>query len=148
MEIESALAEFEAVVTAQAQLGGDDLDEAAEALFSAARPGVERLALRLAEQAALEVSAQLPEASVDVVVSDGEPTLAVRPETPSGAKRFSGEELEARLTLRLPAELKALVEERADETGDSVNSYVVHSLMGTTRRRRGVGTKVRGTLKT
>jgi predicted HicB family RNase H-like nuclease len=148
MDVDSAVAEFEAVIAGQAQLGGNELDEAAEALLTAARPGVERLVLRLAEQAAVEVTAQLPEASVDVVVSDGEPTLAVRSETPAESKRFSGEELEARLTLRLPTELKDLVELRAKESGGSVNSYVVDSLMRTTRRRKGSGTKVTGTLKT
>ena len=147
MDLDSAVAEFESVLTGQARLGGDEVDEAAEALLAAARPGLERLALRLAEQAAIEVSAQLPEATVEVVVSGGEPSLSVRSSTNDDTKRFSGEDLHARLTLRLPSELKEMVEDRAQESGDSVNSYVVHSLMGAARRR-GAGKSVKGTLKT
>ncbi|MDH3470665.1 MAG: Arc family DNA-binding protein, partial [Acidimicrobiia bacterium] len=134
MDLDSAVAEFEAIVSGQARLGGEEVDEAAEALLTAARPGLERLAFRLAEQAAVEVSAQLPEATVEVVVSEGEPTLAVRSSSSAETKRFSGEDLEARLTLRLPAELKEQVENCAQESGDSVNSFVVHSLMGAARR--------------
>lgn len=148
MDLDSAVAEFEAVVSGQARLGGDEVDEAAEALLAAARPGLERLALRLAEQAAVEVSAQLPDATVEVVVSEGEPSLTVRTASAAETKRFSGEDLEARLTLRLPGELKEMVEDRAQEAGDSVNSYVVHSLMGAARRRGGAGKRVKGTLKT
>lgn len=148
MDLDSAVREFEAVIIGQARLGGEELDVAAEALLAAARPGLERLALKLAEQAAIEVSSQLPDSSVDVVVSEGEPSLMVRTEQDRSTKRFSGEELEARITLRLPSELKAAVEERADETGDSVNTYVVRSLMGASRRRGGAGKKIKGTLRT
>ena len=148
MDLDTTVAEFEATITTQARLGGEVLDETAEALLAATRPAVERMAMRLAEQAAVEVSVQLPDASVEVVISDGEPTMAVRANPESETKRLSGDELEARLTLRLPSDLKSLVEDRAAEKGESVNSYVLHALMNATRRRGGSAKRVKGTVTT
>jgi hypothetical protein len=82
---------------------------------------------------------------VDVVLSDGEPTLIVRSD--AAATSFNAEELEARMTVRLPSNLKAALEEAADDAGDSVNSYVIKTLAtGATRGRK--GSRIRETLET
>ena len=98
--------------------GGDpEVEAAARALLTALDPAIRQLAYDLAEQAAAEVTAQLPSHEVDVVLTDGEPTLRVRP-VEGGEAASAGESLDARITLRLPPTLKELVESAA-ETGAS-----------------------------
>ncbi|MGH8875701.1 MAG: toxin-antitoxin system HicB family antitoxin, partial [Acidimicrobiia bacterium] len=55
------------------------------------------------------------------------------------------EDYEARLTLRLPTSLKELVEEAAGRGGDSINSWVVKTLMSKARTGRPPGRRVSGT---
>jgi hypothetical protein len=149
MELTNTLAQFEAALTRQAALAaGDEAVEAAvEALLEAAGPAIRQLALTLAQQAALEVDAQLPDHKVEVVLTEGDPTLTVRAD--EGAPRYTGEDLEARLTLRLPAGLKETIEEAARTAGDSVNSYVVESLSrSSVRRGPRTGRHITGTVET
>lgn len=150
MDITGAQAEFEEALSRQMALAGDDpaITAASDSLLAALGPAVRQLATSLAEQAAEEVDAQLPGHSVDVVISAGEPSIAVRPDESVG-ERFTPEELEARLTLRLPERLKSVVEEAAAEAGDSVNSYVIRTLSsGTAESRTRVGRRLKGTLHT
>jgi hypothetical protein len=103
----------------------------------------------MAEDAAQEVAAQLPDATVRVVIEDGAPTLVVeRQETDEGVA-YKGKDLEARLTLRLPAALKSALEEAAGDSGDSVNSHVVEALgQALHRHRRISGRRFSGTIET
>lgn len=148
MQIEMVIAELEANLASQVRLGGDPaIDEAGEALTVALRPAVRQLIARIAEQAAAEVDAQLPDRSVRVVLSDGTPSLVVQiapdfdPVDPS--------ELEARLTLRLTDALKAEVEAAAGQSGDSVNTYVVKTLGARTRSQsQETGGSFRGRIET
>lgn len=147
MDIEAAIREIEGAVEAQLRLTGDDavVTEAAEGLMAALEPAVRQALARLAEQAAAEVGAQLPDHAVDVVIAQGEPTLVVRQTTEPVI--ISTDDLEARLTVRLPAELKQHLEFAANELGDSVNTYVVKTL--TTKAKTGAGaTRFRGTIST
>ncbi len=150
MDVAGAQAEFEEAVSRQMALAGDDpaVAGAADSLLAALGPAVRQLSTNLAEQAAAEVSAQLPNHSVDVVLSDGEPSIAVRPDDAAGA-RFTPENLEARLTVRLPEKLKSVLEDAASEAGDSVNSYVIRSLSTSTAGERArIGRRLKGTLHT
>lgn len=142
------ITELEAALANQVRLGGDPaVDDAADALLLALRPAVEQLIGRIAEQAAAEVDAQLPDRSVDVVLSEGAPTLVVRSEAVMTSIDTS--ELEARLTLRLSDLLKEQVEAAAGETGESVNTYVVKTLSDQTRARsRETQGSFRGTIET
>ena len=148
MDISSAMAEFEEALNEQLSLTGADpeIEAAAEALLAVLRPTLHRLALGLAEQAAEEVSAQLPEYAIDVVLSEGQPSLAARPL--SDDPPFAAEDLEARLTVRLPNKLKALIEEAAAEAGDSVNTYVFKSLSSRAHKASKSGRRVSGTIQT
>ncbi|MGI9610347.1 MAG: hypothetical protein ACR2NL_08625 [Acidimicrobiia bacterium] len=128
MDISTVFTELEAAVHRQLQLTADDADitEAASALIAVLEPALRQAGTTLAEQAALEVGAQLPDYRVSLIISDGEPQLQVQPrevdvEITAGSN-------EARLTLRLPESLKLLLENAALDTGDSVNSYVVNTL--------------------
>jgi hypothetical protein len=73
---------------------------------------------------------------IEVVLSEGEPTLSLRSDVAEPA--FSTDDLEARMTVRLPTNLKIALEEAADDAGDSMNSFVIKTLAtGTTRSRKG-----------
>jgi len=128
MDISTVFTEVEAAISRQLAFAGDDPDiaEAAAALMAVLEPSLRQAGSNLAEQAAHEVSAQLPDYRVSVAMSDGEPQLVVQPrgvdqELTSGSN-------EARLTVRLPEHLKDLLERAAVDGGDSVNTFVVNAL--------------------
>ncbi|NND03521.1 MAG: hypothetical protein HKN91_12115, partial [Acidimicrobiia bacterium] len=80
MHTEAILDSIEAAVESQLSVGdgGEAIEEAAAALMAALRPAMQQAAIRLAEQAAAEVGAQLNGYKVNVVLEDGEPSLLVR----------------------------------------------------------------------
>ena len=148
MDISSVIAELEAAITNQLQLAGDDpgIEAAGSSLLVALAPAIHQAAMKLAEQAATEVAAQLPEYRVDVVLSEGEPSLVIRSDIEPMS--FTVDDLEARLTLRLPAMLKDHLESAAGEVGDSVNSYVVKSLSKESARSKQTSRRFKGTVQT
>ena len=138
MNTEAIATKIEDQLVATGRLAANDpaAEQVIDALVSAVGPAVRQGVLELVEQAAAEVGAQLASSRVDVVISDGEPALVVRSEEAEPA--FSTEDLVARMTVRLPTQLKAALEEAADDAGDSVNSFVLKTLStGTTRSRKG-----------
>ncbi len=148
MDTASVKATLEATLADQVGLAGGDPSVvlAAEALLAALAPALAQAGLHLAEQAAVEVGAQLPDYEVDVVVRDGEPTLVVRSAEQEVA--YTADDLEARLTLRLPTVLKAELEEAAGSAGDSINSYVVKALSARKRAASRTGRRITGTFRT
>lgn len=112
------------------------IEAAVNQLVEALGPAVRVAAMELAEQAASEVRAQLPEHTVDVVLSDGDPSLRVTDNQTTADDRPSSEEFDARISLRLPPSLKELIEDAANNTGDSVNAWVVEALGKRARRTR------------
>ena len=147
MNTEAIVARFEDQLVAQGRLAGEDpaVEQVVEALVSTLGPAMRQAALELAEQAAAEVGAQLTTGRVEVVLADGEPSLVLR--TEGAEPSFSADELEARMTVRLPTNLKTALEEAADDAGDSVNSFVIKTLAtGATRGRK--GRRIRETLET
>jgi hypothetical protein len=148
MNTEAAIIAFEDTLGQQAALGGDAVEEAAGALLTALRPAVEKLALTLAEEAAIEVSAQLTDATVRVAIDEGAPSLLVEQQGGEEPIAFKTEDLEARLTLRLPASLKGELEEAASDVGDSINAHVVETLARALQRHRRVaGNRLSGTIE-
>jgi hypothetical protein len=135
-EIRSALA-------GQAALAGGDptLDAAVAVLTEALGPALQLAALELAQQAAAEIGAQLPDRVVEVMVQDGDPVLRVA-DRPGAESTAPTEELDARITLRLPPSLKRLIEDSANVDGDSVNTWVVDALSRRTRRSGPSGNRV------
>ena len=132
MEVSTVFTEVEAALHSQLALTDDpDITEAASALMAVLEPSLRQASVALAEQAALEADAQLPDHQVSLVLAHGDPQLQVQsrelePETTAGAN-------EARLTVRLPEELKLRLEAAALDTGQSVNSYVVNALSSKAR---------------
>lgn len=133
MNIDAVVAEFKATVYSQLTLAGGDpsIEAAGEAILSALEPALKQAGSSLAEQAAAEVGSQLPDHAIDVVLASGQPTLVVR--STSDAITFNTDDCGARITVRLPEELKEDLESAASGTGDSVNTFVVRALTGKTK---------------
>ncbi len=148
MDTAMAMTKLEGAVRQQVVVaGGDsDVEAAANAIMTALEPAIRQLAFDLAEQAATEVTAQLPGHEIDVVLADGEPTLRVRSE--SGEEVTPGESLDARITLRLPPSLKELVEAAADQKGESVNSWLVKTLSTKASEPRRRSRRITGVIET
>jgi hypothetical protein len=147
MDVSAIVEAIESELSGQLDLAGDDpaVVRAGETMIRALRPAMERAALQLAEQAAEEVDAQLPGKSVSVRIQEGTPILTV--EDSGEPITIDTDSLEARITVRLPDRLKAMLEEVATESGDSVNTYVVKTLSSKTRDRS-AGRRFSGTIET
>ena len=147
MDVTAIVAEVEEALSAQLRLAGDDeaMVRAGEVMIGALQPALERAALRLAEQAADEVDAQLPRKGVSVRLQEGTPVLTV--EDNDDPITVDTDELEARITLRLSDKLKGILEEVANESGDSVNSFVVKTLTSRTHHHSS-GRRFSGTIET
>jgi predicted HicB family RNase H-like nuclease len=150
MDTTVALTRFQAALEQQMALaGGDQAVEAAGlALLAAAQPALRGLAFDLAEQAAAEVRAQMPGQAVDVVLEQGEPSLRVRPEEGQRPPMAAGEAADARITLRLPPRLKEVVEAAAAEHGESLNTWLIRTLLAHSGRHHQRGRRVEGTIET
>ncbi len=144
MHLDHAFIEIETAVDNQVRIGAPELTEIASELMLALRPALERTLIGVVEEAATEVSAQLIGQRVDVRLDNGSPVLVVTEERKE--RSHDPEELEARVTLRLPSSLKSLIEESASTTGDSINGWVVDALRTRAGRRTG-GSHVEETIQ-
>ena len=137
MHVQPVLNSLQATLAGHAALAsGDPAVEAATAhLVEALAPALRVAALDLAQQAAAELAAQLPDHSVDVLLVEGDPTLRVGEATPTG-ERPTSEDFDARITLRLPPSLKELIEDAAGNHGESVNGWVVDVLSNRAARSK------------
>jgi hypothetical protein len=135
VQVQPVINAVQAALSGQGYLAGGDVavEEAIDHLVQALSPAIRQAALELAEQAAGEVRAQLPDRAVDVVLVDGDPSVRIA-EAVIVAEPPSMEDLDARITLRIPPSLKTLIEDAAQTTGASVNSWVVDALARRTRR--------------
>jgi hypothetical protein len=110
-----------------AGIGDEAVAEAARRIAAALESS---LRLRLTDalgEAAAELTGQLPDGHVEVRVSAGEPELVYVPDP--GAPPPSGlEDLTARITLRLPETLKAIVDAAAQEAGVSANTWLLQQI--------------------
>ncbi|MFW2333053.1 toxin-antitoxin system HicB family antitoxin [Ilumatobacter sp.] len=137
MQVQPVLNNVRAALAAQGSLADDPaVDEATAALVDAIGPALQMVAMEFAQQAADEVRAQLAGHAVDVLIVDGDPTLRVT-ETSTSSNESPAEDLDARITLRLPPSLKRLIEDAAVVDGDSVNAWVVDALAKRTKRSPG-----------
>ena len=140
MQVRPIINALQASLVSQAAVAGNDpaVEVAVQQLVQALGPALHTSAMEIAEQAAAEVRAQLPQHSVDVVLDGGDPVLRIGEATLPGDRRQTTEDLDARITLRLTPTLKQLIEDAAQNAGDSVNSWVVDAL-GKRARQRGSG---------
>ena len=112
-----------------AQLGGDELVQAAHRLEGAVKQSATLRLIDALTQIALEVSSQLPNGHVDVRLAGQDPELVYveeHREEPPAQPAEDG--LTARITLRLPDSLKVTLEKAAEAEGVSVNTWLVRAL--------------------
>ena len=135
MDASIVTTEIERALNAQLRLAGEDpaVADAAEAILIVYFKAIENAVMRLAEQAAGEAEAQLPGRSVGVEIREGVPVLSIREAETSFT--IDTDDLEARITLRLSEKLKGILEDAADESGDSMNAFVVKTLTSKARER-------------
>ena len=83
MDAHVVTTEIEESLSAQLRLAGDDphVVEASEAIMAGLAPAIDRAVMHLAEQAASEVDAQLPNQRVGVELREGAPVLIDRKST-------------------------------------------------------------------
>ena len=134
MQVQPIINAVQAALVAQGSLAGGDVgvEEAIDHLVAALGPAIRQAAMDLADQAACEVRAQLPDRTVDLVLADGDPSLRIAESIVS--ESAAAEDLGARITLRVTPSLKSLIEAAAEAAGASVNSWVVDSLSRRARK--------------
>ena len=135
MQVQPIINAVQAALAGQGSLAGGDVavEEALDHLVSALGPAIRQAAMELAEQAACEVRAQLPDRTVDLVLADGDPALRIAEAAVATDSNMS-EDLDARITLRVPPSLKSLIENAAETAGASVNSWVLDALSRRARK--------------
>jgi HicB family len=112
-----------------AQLGGDELVQAAQRLEGAVKQSATLRLIDALTQVALEVSSQLPNGHLDVRLAGQDPELVYVEEEGEEPQAPAVEDgLAARITLRLPESLKAALEQAAEAEGVSVNTWLVRAL--------------------
>lgn len=153
MRLEPILTQIDTGIEAQLRWADPTITEMVAGFVDALRPAIRGALLEVAQQAAAEIGAQLGDRQVEVRLVEGDPELVVTtaelPPFPGSHPDQSpspGDEMEARITLRLPGQLKGLIEEAASTSGDSINSWVIDALRSRTRRAQ-VGSRVEETFQ-
>ncbi len=116
-----------------AEAGGDELKSAAERLAFALDPAARLALMEAISQAAAEITTEMPSGSVDVRLNGRELDFVVEVAPPAQAAAAPARPPEpedpdeglARVTLRIPESLKAKAEEKAAESGQSLNTWLV-----------------------
>ena len=128
MQLQRFIDSLKADLTAVAELGDDATADAAGRLVVTLQASVGLRLLDALSEAALELNERLPSGHVEVRLSGQDPELVFvgdEPETPVGGGEAA---YTARITLRLPEELKVSLEAAASRDGVSVNTWVVRAL--------------------
>ena len=112
-----------------AAFGDETLSEQWRRLADAAEPALRLRVIDLLTEAALSLNGQLQSGHVEVRLAGRDPELVfvddpVSPEEPPAP----GDDLSARITLRLPEGLKASLEIMAAREGVSTNAWIVRAL--------------------
>ena len=118
-----------------AELGDDRSAQIARRLGDALGSSLRLKVLDLLGQAALELSSKLPSGHVEVRLAGQEPELVFVDDAPGDSAGVAGEDLSARITLRLPESLKASVERAADREGISTNAWLIRAIARATESR-------------
>jgi hypothetical protein len=112
---------------AAADLGDETAARIAERLSDVGAAHLRLKVFDLLSQAALELSAQLPSGHVELRLVGQEPDLIFVDDVPGDASSV-GEELSARISLRLPDSVKAAAEKAAAREGVSTNAWLVRAI--------------------
>ena len=143
MHLEPIINTVRVALRGHGALAGDDpaVEAAIGHLAEALDPTLRLAAMEMAQQAAAEIGAQLPDRKVEVLINGGDPELRVVA-APTDRTDPVDEDFGARITLRLPPTLKRLIEDSATGDGESVNAWVVDGLSRLARRSEHKGKRV------
>jgi hypothetical protein len=145
MEMARFVEALESDLAAVAALGDEQTRAVAERVLQAIRGSAGLRLLDALGEAALEISAQLPEGHIEVRLMGQDPALVYVGEEEAPPEPAAEDGLTARITLRLPEALKASVEADAAREGISVNSLIVRALSrGAAGRVQRSGKRLRG----
>jgi predicted HicB family RNase H-like nuclease len=111
-----------------AAVGDESTARAADLLSSALESSFGRRLQEALAEAALELSAQLPEGRAEVRMAGSDPELVYVEDEPAALVQPSDEDHTARITLRLPESLKSRIDSAAATNGLSVNTWTVRAL--------------------
>jgi hypothetical protein len=126
MNLAIVIDSLRAELTAVAELGDERVAGVAHRLADTLSASLRLRLQDVLSQAALELSPKLPSGHVEVRLAGQEPELVyVEDETEPAS---SGEDMSARISLRLPESLKTAVEAAAARDGVSVNTWLVRAL--------------------
>jgi hypothetical protein len=117
-----------------AELGDERSAQVARRLGEALGSNLRLKLLDLLSQAAVELNSKLPSGHIEVRLAGQEPEL-VFVDAPGDSGGSVGEELSARISLRLPESLKTAVENAADREGVSTNAWLVRAIARSTESR-------------
>jgi hypothetical protein len=109
------------------ELGDERSVQVAQRLTEALGSNLRLKLLDLFSQAAVELSSKLPSGHIEVRLAGQEPEL-VFVDIPGETAGMTGEELSARISLRLPESLKTAVEKASDREGVSTNAWLVRAI--------------------
>jgi hypothetical protein len=109
------------------ELGDERSAQVAQRLGEALGSNLRLKLLDLFSQAAVELSSKLPSGHIEVRLAGQEPEL-VFVDAAGESAGMAGEELSARVSLRLPESLKTAVEQAADREGVSTNAWLVRAI--------------------
>ncbi len=110
-----------------AELGDERVEQIARRLAESVGSSLRLKLLDLLSQAAVELSSKLPSGHVEVRLAGQEPEFVYVEASGEGAGAI-GEELSARISLRLSDNLKLTVEKAADREGVSTNTWIVRAI--------------------
>jgi hypothetical protein len=110
-----------------ADLGDERAAQIAQRLGNVLGANLRLRVFDLLSQAALELSSKLPSGHVEVRLAGQEPELVFVDDGPSDSGS-AGEELSARISLRLPESVKVAAERAADREGVSTNAWLVRAI--------------------
>ena len=128
MEIHVDAIRRDLVATASA-LGDESLAESLRRLVDASEPALRLRLIDVLSEAAVSLNGQLVQGHVEVRLAGRDPELVYvdEPEAPEEPPA-PGDDLSARITLRLPETLKSSLEAAAAREGVSANAWIVRAL--------------------
>ena len=129
MRISAAVESLAADLAALGALGDDATADAARRLAGAMQGPITARLLEMVGQLAAELGTSMADDRVEVRLVGGEVHLVVEADRPTGPAEAEPEgDADARITLRLSAQLKAKLEAASAREGVSVNAYIVRAL--------------------
>lgn len=123
MKMSSFLEKLSLDLKALGKLGGPELERAVSRLIPTLEPVLRTRLLELLTEVAQELREQLPGGRVEARLNGGEIEFVFLQE--ENSPREAPTDLNARITLRLPEDLKSRLEHAAASEGISLNSWLL-----------------------